>query len=569
MVAGPDERDVGDISSADAAARVRRLEALRRIADGQLGADTPDGGALARAAGPERAPAASYRAAGRRGWLVLIGALVAVLLVVVGVILVPRLGPFPATGRATPAATSALTGAGACVRANAHPRPPYQNVRASHDAFLAHSEPMLAEDPANPLHLVGGSKFFTDPARYRFQIGTFASFDGGCTWSDGGVLPGFARTVITSDISLAFGTHGEVYVAVLHDAQGGQSGLSVSTSTDGGRTFAAPVDVYSNAENRIFSDKPWMTVDWSNGPHRGALDVVWSYQYGGDCGFGNACHQEIAFAQSSDGGKSFSPPKLIEGSAPFCTNPAKGRAPDATLCDAAQGPIPLVTADGTLAVAFAYEDLVDDRIPTRLLVVASRDGGATWQPPALAATVPDVAGFFPPNRYRNVTLPAFAASPDGAALYLAWADKRNGTADVFFASSKDGGATWSPSIRVNDDASHTGSYHFQPQLAVAPGGVVTICWFDTRNDPQHRLIDVYLAQSSDSGASFLPNVRVTTTSWDPAVDAPVDGGGAQFIGDYQGLAADDQFVHPFWNDTRTGAQEIFTAAVPSVSARHP
>ena len=80
---------------------------------------------------------------------------------------------------------------------------------------------------------------------------------------------------------------------------------------------------------------------------------------------------------------------------------------------------------------------------------------------------------------------------------------------------------------------------------------------------------MYLAQSSDGGASFLPNVRVTTASWDPAVDAPVDGGGAQFIGDYQGLAADDQFVHPFWNDTRTGAQEIFTAAVPSVAARHP
>jgi hypothetical protein len=57
---------------------------------------------------------------------------------------------------------------------------------------------------------------------------------------------------------------------------------------------------------------------------------------------------------------------------------------------------------------------------------------------------------------------------------------------------------------------------------------------------------------------------VTTQSWNPKVDAPIDGSGLQFIGDYQGLAADNHFVHPFWNDTRTGKQEIFTAAVPSV-----
>ena len=92
-------------------------------------------------------------------------------------------------------------------------------------------------------------------------------------------------------------------------------------------------------------------------------------------------------------------------------------------------------------------------------------------------------------------------------------------------------------------------------------------FFDTRNDPRHLLIDVYLAQSADHGASFLKNLRVTTQSWDPAVDAPVDEYGSQFIGDYQGLAVDDHFAHPFWNDTRTGAQEIFTAAIPSLQPR--
>jgi len=60
---------------------------------------------------------------------------------------------------------------------------------------------MVAENPKNPLNLVGGSKFFTNPAHYQFQIGYYTSFDGGCNWSDGGVLPGFEKNDTTSDIS--------------------------------------------------------------------------------------------------------------------------------------------------------------------------------------------------------------------------------------------------------------------------------------------------------------------------------------------------------------------------------
>ena len=91
-------------------------------------------------------------------------------------------------------------------------------------------------------------------------------------------------------------------------------------------------------------------------------------------------------------------------------------------------------------------------------------------------------------------------------------------------------------------------------------------FFETRNDSQHKLIYVYLAQSVNAGTSFLKNVRMTTRGWDPAVKAPIDPSGLQFIGDYQGLAADNSFAHPFWNDTRTGIQDIFTAAVASAQA---
>src|SRR2546423_15686047 len=104
-----------------------------------------------------------------------------------------------------------LIGGSTCVELGPHPQPPYTNVQVSHDSYLAHSEPMLVEDPHNPLHLVGGSKFFTNLTHYQFQIGYYVSFDGGCTWMDGGVLPGFGDSVRVSDPSFAFGLNNDVY----------------------------------------------------------------------------------------------------------------------------------------------------------------------------------------------------------------------------------------------------------------------------------------------------------------------------------------------------------------------
>ncbi len=464
----------------------------------------------------------------------------------------------------TPAPFYLLPGGGPCVSFNRDPQPPYTNIRVSRDTYLAHSEPMLAEDPQNPLHLVGGSKIFTDLAHYRFKIGSYVSFDGGCTWTDGGVLPGFEDDVHVSDPSFAFGLSGEVYAGVLYEFRTGGSGIAVSTSTDGGETFGLPVTVFVDKTSQVFSDKPWITVDRTQGPHRGTIYVVWSYDHRGGCGAGNPCKQNLAFSRSVDGGKSFAQVRLVEGSAPFCTFAATGRPTQSTSCDAVLGAFPAVEPDGTLVVAFLFLDLRGRSRRTRMVVTTSPDGGGTWTSPVLVAIIHDIIGRFRPEKYRVVSLPTLACDPKTGQLYLAWSDKGSKDADILLTTSRDHGQTWSTPLRVNDDPPNDGANQFQPQLAVAPDGVVSVSFLDTRVDPQHELIDVYLAQSIDHGASFLKNVRVTTQSWDPAVGAPTDTDGQQFIGDYQGLAADDRFVHPFWNDTRTGAQEIFTVAMPSV-----
>jgi hypothetical protein len=320
----------------------------------------------------------------------------------------------------TPVPAYTIPGGGDCVKLGQHIQAPFANVRVSHDTYLAHSEPMLAENPKNPLNLVGGSKFFTDPTHYQFQTGFFSSFDGGCTWTDGGVLPGFEKNEMTSDISFAFGNHNDVYAAVLYDGGGprGNSGIAVSKSTDGGKTFGNPVSVFEARPDQVFSDKPWIAVDQTGGPYRGNIYVVWSYDHKGTCGGINNCSEELAFSRSTDGGKTFSHISLIEGNATFCTNPATGRPAGSTKCDAVQGAIPAVGPDGTLYVATPYIDVMSGHIPTRLLVMTSTDGGKNWTSPVLIATIHDISGPFPPEKYRNLSLPAFACDSPTGQLYL-------------------------------------------------------------------------------------------------------------------------------------------------------
>jgi hypothetical protein len=543
-----------------------------------------------------------------RRWLWLVLPLVLLIALLGGVVaavpqvrqlLLNPLGPYQGQITPTPTGPWYLPGGGACVKLPSTPPKQITNVRVSHDTFLAHSEPEIAENPHNPLNLVGGSKFFTDPAHYRFKIGYFTSFDGGCTWTDGGLFPGYEDYNLVSDISFAFGLHNEVYAAVLVTADGERtSGIAVSRSLDGGRTFAPPALVFLDQTGATFSDKPWIGVDTTSGPHAGAVYIVWNLDDN------RSPSAPIYFSRSTDGGQTFSPGINISGASPLCRfgEPTTG----GRTCDSALGAIPAIEPDGSIVVTYAYydpnnpaadhgQDKGDDtsgqqgfvdgplanHLPqltckplppsqaahTHLFIVRSSDGGQTWSAPVDAAEVYDLPFHFTNSCFRNFSLPALAADQKTGELYLTWADERYGDADILLVTSSDGGQTWSAPVRVNDDPQGNGKDQFQPQVVVAPNGVASIMFFDRRDDPNNFLVDVYLAQSTDGGKTFQPNARVTTASSDPSVDAPIpDGGGAQvnFFGDYQGLAADDHFTHVFWNDTRTGAQEIFTAAMPSV-----
>jgi hypothetical protein len=111
------------------------------------------------------------------------------------------------------------------------------------------------------------------------------------------------------------------------------------------------------------------------------------------------------------------------------------------------------------------------------------------------------------------------------------------------------------------------SYHhcFMPQLAATENGTVGCAYYAFGQEFGFGpfLINVYLCSSYDDAATFPYTCKVTKSGWNPDVNAPWSHGDRNmlFIGDYFGLAATDEAFVPFWTDTRTGVQEIFSARV--------
>src|SRR5204863_6783607 len=109
-------------------------------------------------------------------------------------------------------------------------------------------------------------------------------------------------------------------------------------------------------------------------------------------------------------------------------------------------------------------------------------------------------------------------------------------------------------------------------IAVSSDGqTVDVVFYDHRNNPgSDTLVDLYLAQSIDGGASWQPNVRITSVSSDASL-APLTATG-YMLGDYQGIAeASDNTIPavPIWIDTRTGNPDPFVASFSTGGNSNP
>src|SRR5438309_8892954 len=133
-----------------------------------------------------------------------------------------------------------------------------------------------------------------------------------------------------------------------------------------------------------------------------------------------------------------------------------------------------------------------------ILFESSTDGGSTWSP---VLRVNDRAGSAS-GGFPQYPLPAMNVDKQTGAIYVSWADSRNGNPDIYFANSTDGGKTWGTNHRINDNTDS--SQRYMVDLAVDGTGKVHAAWEDRRNGNWN----IFYSNSPHGGKTWSKNVRV-------------------------------------------------------------
>lgn len=388
------------------------------------------------------------------------------------------------------------------------------------------NEVSIAVNPTDPLNAIGGAKDYTvsyisdatDCGEHTVWMGAFATFDGGLSWSND-LIPGFpgdprasplAGNTCNTDPVMAFDDDGTAWFHALnydggredspvpignplgtHDLYTG-SQLYFAKSRDGGLSYPGDQITFASFgdDNAVFNDKNWFALQ-PGGDH---MIATWS-NFIADPVLGLAGGPVIMFTESQDAGATWSAPQQI----------------------------PAGTAANTLSVQFSMPQYLpgDDAVAVIWADFAQsgvRGGAGVSDAARLAYTEgavgPTGTAFAParqvfemnplksgpgrdgtgPSAFRLSTYPVLAVDTSGSACdgrrYVVWADQPgpvDSDVQVLMRHSDDG-LSWSGPSTINDVEAGD---QFMPWIDVDEEGGVHAAWYDRRNDPDNRLLDLY------------------------------------------------------------------------------
>jgi BNR repeat-like domain len=399
---------------------------------------------------------------------------------------------------------------------------------------------------------------------YNLRSSAFVSFDGGASWQHAVDAPSSDGT---GDPVCFYGTDGTAYFTVIspmnvYDEEGEHTWtLFIYRSPDGGHTWDAPLKT-------SIGDRPWITVDRTEGPHRGSIYTVSEYRTHPLTGDLDSCAPRcgdmvLRLRRSDDGGRTW-PATAIR-----------------VATDKNLGLVPLnihVLSDGTVAIVYM---LMDGDKKSALYYTSSHTAGDSLTPPVKITDAPWV------NDVESAS-GSFAADQSDAIfkdrLYVSWVDTTSGRERIMLSVSANKGKTWSSPRPVDDNRTWTNGKHgpddVMSELAVNRDGVVGIQWYDRRNSGDDIGYTTRFSASLDGGDTWLPSVPIASAPnvfggiehWQllPSGASPKPGDSQKFSilrwewipsGNTAGLVTDAGGVfHGLWVDDRTGIKQLYTAS---------
>jgi hypothetical protein len=419
------------------------------------------------------------------------------------------------------------------------------------------AEPSIVVNPVNPMNLIAAWQQNRWSSGGAQGLNLAASFDGGTTWTltnaafsrctggGGGNAGDYARA---SDVWLTASPNGAVYALSLSFtgdvlAAGSSSAMLVASSQDGGMTWSAPAALIQDGD-QFFDDKGSITADSTDSSY---VYVVWDRLSGPSAGPGY-------LAVTADAGTTWAAARSIYD--PGIANQTLGNQ------------IVVLPGDVVLDVFTELDTGASGQTTALARLVRSLDHGTTWSTPITIAELEPVGTADPRTGERvrdGADIVSVCVGP-GGVVYVAWQDGRFSGGDhdgIALSHSTDGGTTWVTPLEVNGDPA---AQAFTPTIHVEPSGLITVTYYDLRNDafaPLGSLLaDAWMVSSSD-GSSFTEAHLSGPFDMDLAPDS-----GGLFVGDYEALSSAAGSL-PLYAQTDAGAavrSDTFVAFPPLAAA---
>src|SRR5512146_320145 len=231
------------------------------------------------------------------------------------------------------------------------------NVLASRDGNVPHVEMVIAANPRDPKNLVGAAITLTG-AHGDWATKTYASLDGGITWTDSRFDAPHETGAF--DPQVGFGIHGTAYFATLNlvkdEKDNTRAALLFYRSENGGKTWSRPTELGYSYDHEM------LVTDHTLGHFAGRVYLSALYGYP---------NYRVGVFRSDDDGRTFIGP--VEAAS------GGGKVGINTLSNI------VLLRDGTLAIP--YVDFEFDPVKaknsrsSRLWLVTSNDGGVTFSAP--------------------------------------------------------------------------------------------------------------------------------------------------------------------------------------------
>jgi hypothetical protein len=252
-------------------------------------------------------------------------------------------------------------------------------------------------------------------------------------------------------------------------------------SIDGGVSWGADTRLTNNAD---FSALPSVSASGS------FVHVVWQDSRDGNW--------EIYYKRSTDAGVSWGADTRLTNNIALSESPS-------------------VAVSGSI-VHVVWKDYRD--FLSAIYYKRSTDGGINWGTDTRLT-----------NNPTDSWNPSISLS--GSFVHVVWEDGRDGSPEIYYKRSTDGGISWGSDTRMTNNT----AYSYYPSVAVS-GSVVHVVWLDGRDGNP----EIYYKRSTDAGVNWGADTRLTNNSAFSTCPSVAVSGSA---------------VHVVWYDERDGNYEIY------------